>query len=158
GAVAAGCAGRVDTTDASSQASPKTSVQLSVVTPQRKSVVRMVEQPGGIQAYEQTDLYARVPGYVGKVRVDIGQKITSGQVLAELDVPELQEETRQKQAMVRQSAAEVEQAEKSLAAAVANVAVMNAGVVEAKAFYDRWESESKRMAGLVRGGVVDTQA
>src|SRR5262245_56966838 len=74
---------------------------VTVVQPQRRSIRRVVEQPGTVQAFEETQLFARVPGYVSKVHFDIGQKVESGQVLAEIDVPELVEETNQKKALTR---------------------------------------------------------
>ncbi len=111
---------------------------VSVVHPQRKSLQRIVEQPGTIQAYEHTQLAARVPGYVrlpydgnGRLLVDIGRKvrgprydssgkeIAPGEILAELVVPELEQETKQKEALVRQALADVEQSSKALAAASA---------------------------------------
>jgi RND family efflux transporter MFP subunit len=138
---------------------------VSAVSPQRKALRLVVEQPGAVQAYEQAQLFARVPGYVrlsydseGRIASDIGKEVKAGDVLAELVVPELEEETKQKQALVRQTLAEVDQADKAREAAKANVTVSEAGVTEAQAFYDRWESESKRMANLARSGVVDTQA
>jgi multidrug efflux pump subunit AcrA (membrane-fusion protein) len=126
---------------------------VAVVHPQKKALRHVVEQPGTVQAYEETQLYARVPGYVGKWHADIGQNVKAGETLAALDVPELEEQTREKQALVRQAEAEVELADKALAAAQATIAVADAGVMEAKASYERWESESKRMAGLVKGGL-----
>jgi HlyD family secretion protein len=148
------------------------------VHPQWQSLRRVVEQPGSIQAYEETELFARVPGHVrlfqdsqGRLIHDIGREIRgpkydpagkevveAGEVLAELVVPELVQETNQKKALVRQAEAEVEQANKALASARAMIAVADATVTEAQALYDRWESESKRMAGLVRNGVVDAQS
>src|SRR6266404_6234222 len=43
--------------------------------------------PATIEAFEQTDLYAKLAGYVSTVNVDIGDRVKAGQVLAELDVP-----------------------------------------------------------------------
>src|SRR5437588_85653 len=55
---------------------------VGVVHAQRKALKRVVEQPGTIQAYEEAQLFARVPGYVrlfhhseGRIAHDIGQKI-----------------------------------------------------------------------------------
>ena len=69
---------------------------------------RVVEQPGTIEAYEVAQRYARVPGYVrlpydaeGQLLIDIGhavrgpkydasgKELEPGQILAEVDVPEL---------------------------------------------------------------------
>lgn len=147
--------------------SPRT---VGVVHPERKSLRRVVEQPGTVLAFEETQLFARVPGYVRKLNVDIGQKIRGpkydsagketepGEVLAELAVPELEEESNQKQAVVRQAEAEVEQADKALASAQANIAVTEATVVEAQSANDRWESEWKRISSLVKSGVIDAQS
>lgn len=139
-----------------------------VVRPQSKTLRRVVEQPGAVHAYEETHLFARVPGYVGKVRFDVGQKvrgpkydgekeIEAGEVLAELSVPELVAEAGQKQALVRQAEADVEQAKKAHAAAEANVGTTEASVVEAKASEARWGSESQRIAKMVQQGVIDVQ-
>jgi len=45
--------------------------------------------PGELDSYFQTDLFPRVGGYVKALRVDIGDHVRPGQVLAELDAPEL---------------------------------------------------------------------
>ena len=145
-------------------------VKVSSISPQRKSLLRVVEQPGTVLAHEETQLFARVPGYVKRVHVDLGQdvhgpkrdslgkEIEPGQLLAEIAVPELEEETNQKKALVRLADAEVEQSRKLLSAAEANIAMMEAMVVEAKALYGRWESESKRIGKMVASGTIDPQA
>ena len=151
---------------------------IGVIHPQRKSLKRVVEQPGTIQAYEETLLFARVPGYVrlfhdkeGRIIHDIGRKIRgpkydpsgketveSGEVLAEIVVPELEQRLNLKKAMVRQAEADVEQTEKVVAAAEANIATKEAAVVEARALKERWESESKRFASLAKSGTIDEQS
>jgi RND family efflux transporter MFP subunit len=158
-------------------AAPSAPAAASIVHPQRKALRRVVEQPGTIQAYEETPLIAKLPGYVRKVNADIGQKVRGpkfastgqevepGEILAEIAIPEMGEEARQKEAQVRQTKAEIEQARKALAAAQANVASAEAATVEARAgltrarsLYDRWQSEASRMAGLAQGGVLDIQS
>ena len=47
----------------------------------------------------QAPLYAKVSGYVTKLNVDIGDSVRAGQVLAELSVPELEEQLHQKEAL-----------------------------------------------------------
>jgi RND family efflux transporter MFP subunit len=151
--------------------------EVSVIHPERKAIRRVVEQPGAAQADEETRLFAKVPGYVGRVAADIGQKVKGprrgpdgaitepGDVLAELAVPELEEEAAQKAAAVRQSEAEVEQAKKALGASEAGVASAEsmvtesrAGVTRAQALYARWESESARTAKMVKERVIDPQS
>lgn len=151
---------------------------VGVVKPERRSVRRVVEQPGAVQAFEEVELVAKLPGYVKAVAadpakagradhdrlIDIGSRVAAGQVLAEVAVPELDEEAKQKDALVKQAEAEVEQSRKALAAAAAGVAAAEALVVEtraglarARALNDRWQSEAGRIAGLVKTGVIDSQ-
>jgi len=131
--------------------------ETSVVHPQRKSLVRRIEQPGAIVPLEEAHLFARVPGNVGQLLADIGQRVEPRQILAEISVPELDEESSLKLALIRQAEADVEQSRKALAASEAGIATADAMVVEAKALFDRWESESKRVAKLVQGQVIDGQ-
>lgn len=46
--------------------------------------------PAEIKASEKVKIYARVAGYVKKIYVDIGDRVTAGQLLAEIDAPEQQ--------------------------------------------------------------------
>jgi HlyD family secretion protein len=148
--------------------------QVSVVKSQKKAVQRVVEQPGSVQAFEETALYPNVSGYVEALEtdpdkkdrpehdrfVDIGSRVKADQVLARFAVPELEEEYKQKKALVKQAEAEVVQAEKALAASQAAVAASaamvaeaEAGVERAQALFDRWQSEVERVSKLVGEGV-----
>lgn len=158
---------------------PPTPVAVTVVKPEKRSVKRVVEQPGSIQAFEETVLYAKFPGYIQTLSadpakasrtaydksIDIGSRVKARQVLAELSVPELDEDFKQKQALVRQSEAEVIQAKKAVAATTAgiasskaSVAEMKAGLSRTQANFDRWESEAARATKLVADGVIDRQS
>ena len=66
---------------------------------------RSVGEPGQLQAFETTAVHARIPGYVKGWTVNIGSAVKKGQVLAELSVPELEAELRQKGAAVEQARA-----------------------------------------------------
>ncbi len=146
------------------KAAPAAPPQVSVGPPQRRSLTRTVEQPGYIDAFERAPLLAKVAAYVKAVHVDIGDRVKDGQVLAELDDPELEQELRQKQALVAQAAAEVEQAKQLLLAAeaharlrVAEVAEAESARTRARANFERWQSESQRIGRMVSGGVIDEQ-
>lgn len=157
---------------------PAVPVAISVVKPDRRTVKRTVEQPGSVQAFEETVLYPKIPGYVRTLAadpakaarqahdrlIDIGSRVKAGQLLAELSVPELDEEYKQKEAMVRLAEAEVVQSKKALAAtdaavlaAKALVTESKAGLGRAQALYERWKSEAERVNRLVTGGVIDSQ-
>ena len=64
--------------------------------------------PGDITAFEEAPVYARVNGYVSKWTVDIGARVKAGQLLAEIETPELHQSLRQAQAMVLQAKANAE--------------------------------------------------
>ena len=49
----------------------------------------VLDMPGELDPFEDVAIYPRVTGYVKSVRVDRGSRVTAGQVLAELEAPEL---------------------------------------------------------------------
>jgi RND family efflux transporter MFP subunit len=50
---------------------------------------KIVELPGELLPYEQTDLYAKISGFVRTMKVDIGDRVHKGQTLAILEAPEV---------------------------------------------------------------------
>ncbi len=100
-AAAFGCGVMAGTADAQS------TVQAQVVTPVNQAITRQVTLPGTLIAEAQADLYAKVSGYVSEVKVDIGDRVTAGQALLTIDVPELIEEIRQAKAVVASKEATV---------------------------------------------------
>lgn len=159
----AGC-GR---TPADSPPAPSPSAAVAAVTlgpPVRQALKRSVEQPGHVEAFERTALHSKIPGFVKAIHGDIGDRVTAGQLLAELDEPEMEQELLQKQAAVAQGEAEVEQARRLLDAAEAHRLSAEAAVAEAKAGrqrvranYERWQSESQRVGVMVERKVIDEQ-
>ena len=61
--------------------------------------------PGDVRAFEETKIYARADGYLLKWSTDIGAKVDAGQVLAEIDTPELDQELIQSRATLAQAEA-----------------------------------------------------
>lgn len=156
-------------TSATTSAEPTHGVmRVTPIKPARKPLVRLIEYPGQIEAFEQTAIHAKLAGFVKKVHVDIGDQVTGpsrvstdqpeqpGQILAELEMPELDAELKQKQALVAQAAAEVTQSEAAIkvaksgkASAEALVAEARASIERADAMYERWKSEFERVRELV---------
>ena len=54
--------------------------------------------PGTVQAFYEAPIYARTSGYLREWKTDIGTTVTKGQLLAEIDAPEVDQELRQAQA------------------------------------------------------------
>ncbi len=131
--------------------------RVEVVRPERATIRRSTEQPGQIEAYEETTIYAKVSGYVEKWNVDIGAKVKKGQVLAVISVPDLDAEAEQKLAMVEESEAKLAQAKASQEVAQANLASsqaklveVQAGIKRADADLARWHAEYKRIEQLFK--------
>jgi membrane fusion protein, multidrug efflux system len=65
---------------------------VQVAKPGRRNVVRSIELPGDVSAYQQARLYAKVAGYLEKVLVDKGDRVKARQLLAVIQAPELERE------------------------------------------------------------------
>jgi RND family efflux transporter MFP subunit len=76
--------------------------------------------PGNIQAVTEAPVLARASGYIKKRSADIGDRVTAGQVLAEIEAPELDQQILQAKAAVQQADAAVQQADASLQQARSN--------------------------------------
>jgi RND family efflux transporter MFP subunit len=67
--------------------------------------VSEITLPGMTQAYSESPIYARVSGYVRAWHVDIGAHVREGQLLAEIDAPEVDQELNQARAVLAQAGA-----------------------------------------------------
>jgi len=61
--------------------------------------------PGSTQAIQEAAIYARTNGYVRKWYTDIGAKVEAGQLLAEIETPEIDQELNQARAVAQQALA-----------------------------------------------------
>lgn len=89
---------------------PLVAVGFPVRAPQTTDLVL----PGSIQAVQETAIYARVDGYLKRRLVNIGDQVQSGQILAEIDTPELDQQLYQVKATLAQSVSALEQARATL--------------------------------------------
>lgn len=97
--------------------------ELKIATPTRGSIHRFVTLPGSLKANQQATLYAKVPGYLKSIAVDIGDRVREGQLLAEIEVPELQADLGRCQAALNRAKAEVNAAQAETAKAKAELEV-----------------------------------
>ncbi len=82
----------------------------AVVKVQRKSLSSTLEISSEFLPYQEIDVYAKVSGYIQKLYVDWGTHVKHGQLLAVLEIPELQQQLLQDEASVRRSEQEVSRA------------------------------------------------
>jgi len=99
--------------------------------------------PGNIQPVAEAPVLARASGYIRKRYADIGDRVESGQVLAEIEAPELDQQIRQATASLDQARSTVEQATAALEQGRSNANL-------ARVTAQRW-------ANLVAKGVVSRQ-
>ena len=71
---------------------------VSVVTPARGTPPQEIVLPGTIQAYVDAPIYARTSGYLRRRLVDLGARVRAGQLLAEIDAPELEQQLEEARA------------------------------------------------------------
>jgi len=103
---------------------------------------------GEFQPYQEVELHAKVSGYIKRINVDIGDRVKSGQVIATLEVPELNAQVAAAQAEVRHSQSEIARAQ-------SGVALANANYVALHAAYTRLSEASNRRPGLIAAQELD---
>jgi len=73
---------------------------VSVIKPDMRGKPTTIELPGRLEAYSQAQIFARVSGYIKEWKVDIGTPVKAGQLLAEIDAPDLDQQIMQAEADV----------------------------------------------------------
>jgi RND family efflux transporter MFP subunit len=99
---------------------PATHPMVTLVHPAEGEATSELVLPGNIEPLYSASLYARVDGYLDRRNVDIGSRVTSGQVLAVISAPELDHQLLQAQATLAQTEASLQQAQAALEQANAN--------------------------------------
>ncbi|TLZ20467.1 MAG: efflux RND transporter periplasmic adaptor subunit [Gammaproteobacteria bacterium] len=68
---------------------------VTVTQPQPANGAAVLALPGRLEAYSRAPIYARVPGYLKSWQVDIGASVQAGQLLAEIEAPDLDQQLSQ---------------------------------------------------------------
>jgi RND family efflux transporter MFP subunit len=71
---------------------------VAIVVPQRGAKDQILSLPGDIQAFYEASIFARVSGYLKDWSEDIGAHVKAGQLLAEIDTPDLDQQLNQARA------------------------------------------------------------
>jgi RND family efflux transporter MFP subunit len=71
---------------------------VSVVQPKRAAPAQELVLPANVQAFADSPIYARTNGYLKRWYVDIGARVKRGQLLAEIETPEVDQQLRQARA------------------------------------------------------------
>ncbi len=84
---------------------------VTVVEPVRRPVVRPVTLAASVEAFEKATLYAKVAGYLRWIKVDKGDPVKRDEVLALIEVPEMEKDYQSAQAAVKEAQAAYERAQ-----------------------------------------------
>ena len=114
GLVAIGVVPRLGQSAALQRAATPPIPTVKVMTASRAAAATDFTLPGNIQAIQDVPIYARADGYLKRRLVDIGDRVQQGQVLAEIDTPELDQQVAQGQAALAQAQASLAQAQSAL--------------------------------------------
>jgi multidrug efflux pump subunit AcrA (membrane-fusion protein) len=115
-------------------------ITVEVQEPDKRTLNRLLRMPATLRADEQVDLYAKTSGYISAVKVDIGSRVRKGDVLIEIDVPEMHDELRQAEAQVQARRARLEAAR-----AQADQAELMIGAAEAEQHRVATERDLRRI-------------
>ena len=94
--------------------------RLTVMRVQRGPTENEIKLPGTMQALTEAPILARTDGYLKRRLVDIGDRVRAGQVLAEIDAPEVDQQIHQAEAAIGQAEAAAQQAQANLEQGRAN--------------------------------------
>lgn len=129
----------------SSETAPRAAAVVAVT---RGSVTSSLTVAGQFIPYQVVDLHAKVSGYIQWIKVDIGDLVTNGEVLAYLEVPELQDQYQGAKVEVKHTEAQIAQAQSEVAAAKAAYYSLHLD-------YTRLAEASKERPGLIAQQEID---
>jgi RND family efflux transporter MFP subunit len=96
---------------------PRNAPHVAVVKVARQNLTSTLEIASELQPFQEIDVYAKVAGYIQQLNVDWGTHVKQGQVLAILEIPELQQQVQQDEAAVRRSQQDLARSREELARA-----------------------------------------
>jgi RND family efflux transporter MFP subunit len=118
---------------------PDSRPRIEVVHPRRVTVAQRLQTNATLAAFEEADLFAKVTGYVSDVRVDIGDHVKAGQVLAAIDLPEMEKQLAEDEAQLASKQSALETARRQVDHDKANRTLQDITLKRQEAlFKDHW--------------------
>lgn len=119
-----------------------------VAVVERGQLANKLQVAGEFLPYQEVELHAKVAGYIKRINVDIGDHVKAGQVLATLDVPELDAQVQGATAGVRQTREQITRAKNEVQQAQANYDALHAAS-------ERLQQAAKAQPGLIAQQELD---
>jgi RND family efflux transporter MFP subunit len=123
-------------------------VSVGVTKVGRKSLERTLELSSELVPFQEIDVFAKESGYVKELNVDYGSRVVKDQVMATLDIPELQSQLQQDEAAIKTAQNQVTHAQNELTRSKAQYNALHLQ-------YDRLNKVSQSKPGLVAQQEVD---
>ena len=117
---------------------------VAVTHPMRQDLSRSVSLTAEFRPYQEVEVHAKVAGYVQKINVDVGDHVKAGDVMAVLEIPELEEDLKKADAAVLTADQEVNSAQ--------------AAFEDSDQILARLNAAAKEEAGLIAQQELDTAA
>jgi RND family efflux transporter MFP subunit len=111
GACGRSASAEVNASDASAGAA---AAHVGVVKVGRKTLERRLTVSSELVPFQETDVYAKESGFVKSILVDYGTRVRKGQLMAVLEIPELEAQLRQDDAMTRNASDRIARAQHEL--------------------------------------------
>ncbi|MBW4696127.1 MAG: efflux RND transporter periplasmic adaptor subunit [Lyngbya sp. HA4199-MV5] len=132
--------------NASAKETKTEALTVNTVTPHRADAKADLTLPGSIQAVHEATVYARTDGYLSQRLADIGDRVTTGQLLAAIDAPEVDQELQQARANLAQTRSAYMQTLANLEQARSQLSQAQANANFAKVSSQRWNTLQKEGA------------
>jgi HlyD family secretion protein len=84
-------------------------VKVEVVEPKPGGIPRVCTQPGSVEPFERSEIYVKVNGRLKMLKVDIGDRVKAGELLAEIEIPELEAQAARNKAKIEDAEAKYQQ-------------------------------------------------
>src|SRR5262245_34732521 len=155
-AIAAACsgAGQKPQAQAAQGATPAQAPTVTITAVESRELNRQIRLPGELHAYQDTALYAKVPGFVEVIYVDRGSVVRKGQLLARLRAPELDTQRGEAEAKVRAAQSQRVEAQSKVGGIRAQRLEAEAKLAADEATYQRMKAASAT-PGVVAGNDLE---
>ena len=153
-AVASACS-RPDAHAAESTTGDAPTVAVAKVT--RGDLTQVLTVAAEFRPYEEIEVHAKVAGFLKAIYVDVGDRVQAGQLLAVLEIPELQDELQQDESAVKHAQDEIARVESDLDRATSVHEVAHLGSTRLTKVVAARPNEPKYRSNLVQYLIVTQQ-
>ncbi len=127
---------------------PERATPVAVAKVTREDLARQVELAAEFRPYQEIDVHAKVSGFLKSISVDVGDHVRQGQLIAVLEIPEMEQELAQAAGTVKRTALEVDRAR-------SDVRRVQSAVDIRKLSYERLAKVAKQRPNLIAQQEID---